>query len=246
MASPLHPSPLEVSVIYFRAGYTPTDYSTPAHYALREKLSRSRAISCPTLALQLAGGKKVQQALTKHGVLERFLLPSSPHAFGPEAFTAVDASAIRATWMAMWGLEDPASPADGLQDGVSRAYAAAERLVLKPQREGGGNNVYKEAIPAFLDALPARERAAWVAMALIEPPHGTGGYLVRAGSGAEGAGRAEVVSELGVFGWALFQGRNGKVEQGEGGYLVRTKGRESDEGGVAVGFSVLDSMVLVD
>lgn len=28
-------------------------------------------------------------------------------------------------------------------------------------------------------------------------------------------------------------------------YLLRTKGRESDEGGVAVGFSVLDSVVLV-
>ena len=28
--------------------------------------------------------------------------------------------------------------------------------------------------------------------------------------------------------------------------IVRTKGRESDEGGVAVGFSVLDSVLLVN
>jgi hypothetical protein len=34
------------------------------------------------------------------------------------------------------------------------------------------------------------------------------------------------------------------VEQ-ELGWLVRTKGTESDESGVAVGFSVLDSVVLV-
>jgi hypothetical protein len=35
-------------------------------------------------------------------------------------------------------------------------------LVLKPQREGEGNNVYKEAIPAFLDILSPDERQAWV------------------------------------------------------------------------------------
>ena len=90
---------------------------------------------------------------------------------------------------------------------------------------------------------------AWVAIALIEPPQGTGGYLVRAGADAggdeSGAAKAEVASELGIFGWALF-GPRGRVQQGgagkkwsEGAFLVRTKGRKSDEGGVAVGFSVL-------
>ena len=34
-------------------------------------------------------------------------------------------------------------------------------------------------------------------------------------------------------------------ESGAIGWLVRTKGKESDEGGVAVGYSVLDSLVLV-
>ncbi len=54
-----------------------------------------------------------------------------------------------------------------------------------------------------------------------------------------------MVSELGMFGWALFG--EGKVKETEsGGWLVRTKVRESDEGGVAVGFSVLDSGLLVD
>jgi glutathione synthase len=58
--------------------------------------------------------------------------------------------------------------------------------------------------------------------------------------------KAEVVSELGIFGWALFGGKDGGVEEKEVGWLVRTKGKESDEGGVATGFSVLDSVLLVD
>lgn len=236
-------------MIYYRAGYTPNDYPTPAHYALREYLSRARAVSCPTLALQLAGGKKVQQVLTQPGVLERFLQPSSSSSspasatFGPESFSDADLALVRASWVPMWGLSDTEP------DGVERARAEYANLVLKPQREGGGNNVYHASIPAFLDVLPEAERAAWIAMSLIAPPANVGGYLVRAGSGQGGAIRADVVSELGVFGWALFGGpeeRSNKVEEKEGGWLVRTKGRESDEGGVAVGFSVLDSILLVD
>ena len=144
----------------------------------------------------------------------------------------------------MWGLDDD-TDVGGL-DGVRHALALHEKLVLKPQREGGGNNVYKTSIPPFLSTLPEREREAWIAMQLIEPPEGVGNYLVRAGGANEGAHKADVVSELGIFGWALFGKRDEKVEEAGGGWLVRTKGRESDEGGVAVGFSVLDSVLLVD
>jgi glutathione synthase len=136
--------------------------------------------------------------------------------------------------------------------GTRLARFKAPSLVLKPQREGGGNNVYREAIPAFLDALPAEEREAWIAMEMIETPRGVSGYLVRASPSSSGTDngstekkvvRAEVVSELGIFGYALF-GEGVMVER-EVGWLVRTKGTESNEGGVAAGFSVLDSVVLV-
>ena len=219
---------VEISTVYYRAGYTPTDYPIPTAYDTRQLLERSRAIQCPSLALQLAGGKKVQEVLTRPGVLERFLRADE----GLED--------IRATWMEMWGLDS-----DATRSGVDRAREQASQLVLKPQREGGGNNVYKSAIPAFLDSLPERERGAWIAMKLIRPPRGVGGYLVQAGSGGRGIVRSDVVSELGIFGWSLFG--NGKVNEEKAvGWLVRTKGEGVDEGGVATGFSVLDSVVLVD
>ncbi|KIJ59048.1 hypothetical protein HYDPIDRAFT_118873 [Hydnomerulius pinastri MD-312] len=126
-------------------------------------------------------------------------------------------------------------------------------LVLKPQREGGGNNVYKSDIPQFLETLSPQDRQAWIAMELIVPPAGVGGYLVRAGGMNGGAGalpektvRSETISELGIFGWALFSKEKVVEEQGNVGWLMRTKGVESNEGGVAAGFSVLDSVVLVD
>ena len=58
--------------------------------------------------------------------------------------------------------------------------------------------------------------------------------------------KTDVVSELGIFGWALFGGPLKSVEEKQVGWLVRTKGKESNEGGVATGFSVLDSLLLED
>lgn len=240
---------VEISVVYFRAGYTPVDYPTPAHYDTRYLLESSRAIQCPSIQLQLAGGKKVQQVLTNPGVLEGFLCDEAR--WGTAVFSREDIDALRSSWMGMWGLdEDVDTPPDAPQlpesSGVRKARALASSLVLKPQREGGGNNIYKDAIPAFLDTLPPVEREAWIAMELIAAPEGLGNFLVRAGGGTDSAVKTDVVSELGIFGWALFGGKDGAVREKEVGWLVRTKGKDSNEGGVATGFSVLDSLLLVD
>jgi glutathione synthase len=233
-------TPTQISTVYYRAGYSPVDYPTPLHYEIRISLERSRAIKCPSIQLQLAGGKKVQQVLTEPGVLESFLLNGNLSGTSSGDITAEDVAAIRDSWMNMWGLDE-----DG-EVGASKARASADRLVLKPQREGGGNNVYKSSIPPFLDTLPVDEREVWIAMELINTPNWLGNYLVRAGSGTGGAVKTEVVSELGIFGWALFGPEAKGIKEKEVGWLVRTKGKDSDEGGVATGFSVLDSLVLVN
>ncbi|EAU85776.2 glutathione synthase [Coprinopsis cinerea okayama7 len=248
-------STTEISVVYYRSGYMPHEYPTPAHYTVRLILESSKAINCPTIALQLAGGKKVQEVLTRPGVVEKFL---------PE-FSAEQIAELRGSFMDMWGLDEDSQDAVGSTEtggqgkseplGTTKARKEFASLVLKPQREGGGNNVYKDDIPAFLDKLPPEEREAWIAMRLIEVPQGVRGWLLRAGSvgyssdtlSAHNAVEAEVVSELGIFGWALFgkDGEKEKIEEKEVGWLVRTKGKDSNEGGVATGFSVLDSLVLV-
>jgi glutathione synthase len=236
--SPLSDTAIEVSTVYFRAGYTPKDFTIPAHWTTRILLERSRAIKCPSLPLQLAGGKKVQQVLAKPGVLERFLCDGKRWG---EAFTfhTREVEEMREGWMEMWGLDEGESK----EEGMHKARSRAAHLVLKPQREGGGNNVYTKAVLPFLDALPPKERQAWIAMELITPPKGTISYLLRAGG--DGPVKAEVVSELGIFGWSLFGGGDGKIKEKEAGWLLRTKGKDNNEGGVAAGFSVLDSLVLV-
>ncbi|KAL7419828.1 Glutathione synthetase [Cryptotrichosporon argae] len=239
---------LEVGLIYYRAAYTPTDYPSATEWATRLRLEQSAAIKCPSMALQLAGAKKVQQVLAEPGVLERFLLaPDRPDVgFGPGAgsVTQADVDRLRSTWTGLWPLDD--SPLG--RDAYRLAKEQPARFVLKPQREGGGNNVYRHDIPPFLaaleedgDTVPPR-RAGYILMELIEPPKDVFNLLVRGGETR--ARRADVVSELGVYGVMLF-GEGTEVVNREAGTLLRTKGRESDEGGVAIGISSIDSPVLV-
>jgi glutathione synthetase len=241
---------IEISTVYFRAGYGPADYIHSSNFEVRYLLERSSAIKCPSIALQLAGSKKVQQVLTQPGVVERYLCDKEK--WGPETFGKEEIDELRASWMEMWGLDedvvgvDGAAPGEGETAGVRKARESAASLVLKPQREGGGNNIYKNAIPGFLDGLSAEERPGWIAMKVIDVPTGLKNFLVRADRDDGGRpAEVEVASELGIFGWALF-GSGESITEKEAGWLLRTKGKENDEGGVAAGFSVLDSLVLVD
>ncbi|KAF8693853.1 Glutathione synthetase, partial [Rhizoctonia solani] len=241
--------PSEISVVYFRATYTPNDFKSSTDWDTRILLEKSRAIKCPSLPLQLAGGKMIQAVLAAPGVLERFIgRTEEEKEWIPE---------IRNSWMEMWPLASSPETSDFISSlktvaisntvnplpsaghsGITRASELYSQLVLKPQREGGGNNVYHDSIPPFLKSLEANleEARAWIAMRLIQPPKsGSENYLV--GAGTSKALKKDTVSELGIFGWSLFGGPGTIVDEKTVGWLVRTKGRESDEGGVAVGYS---------
>lgn len=89
--------------------------------------------------------------------------------------------------------------------------------MLKPQREGGGNNVYgPEVKQELLKMRDSKERIAWIVMekyhhfsakkkqhfmifnCRINPPISKG-YIVRPG-GSNPPKLVDVVSELGIFG----------------------------------------------
>ena len=86
-----------------------------------------------------------------------------------------------------------------------KAYEMAmknpSRFVVKPQREGGGNNVYGEDIVPFLEKIKdSSERDAYILMDRIFPPK-TINYMVR--PGWKEPKKTEVISELGIFGYII-------------------------------------------
>lgn len=229
----------EVTTIYLRALYAPSEYASPESWSARLHLERSAAIKCPTVLTQLAGCKKVQQVLTSTS-------PDHLRRLLPKVDDSV-LSSLRSTFAPQYDLS-PGS--EGLSIALDQSRAASH--VLKPQREGGGNNIYKTSIPGFLKSLGStRQYASYILMELIKPPAEARNTVLRSdGSVASG----NVISELGIFGACLW--RQGEATAGEGrarlqvlhneegGYLMRTKGEENDEGGVAAGFSSLDSILL--
>lgn len=224
----------EVTTVYFRAGQSPDEYDDVT-WAARLHLERSRAVKCPSVLLHLAGIKKVQQILAAPGSphLARFLSEPGRR------------ERVRATFAPMYPMD--AASADGQR---GRALAldpeTTARFVLKPQREAGGNNIYRSAIPGFLRSIPQTMWPGYVLMEMIEPP-AQRNVILRGGELQAGG----VVCELGVWGTILWRRTGGDrgvevLRNEEAGYLLRTKGDQSEEGGVAAGFGAVDSVCLVD
>jgi len=225
----------EVSTVYFRAGYSPDDYTKEEDWAARLHLEKSRAIKCPSILAHLAGCKKVQQVLAT---------PHSPHLrrFLPDAGVA---SRVLSTFAPIYPLDE--SEAGKQARKLATDPDSAVRYVLKPQREGGGNNIYRKAIPSFLAEVPESQWPAYILMEMIEPPP-LQNTILRNGELQKGG----VICELGVYGVCLWRSGIPGVPKGEilesfeAGYLLRTKGDQSEEGGVAAGFGAVDSCCLVD
>lgn len=223
----------EVAVVYFRAGYGPGDYPDANSWKARLQLESSHAIKCPTILTQLAGAKKIQQVLatptsSTPSILNRFIKNRS-----------TDIEQLERTFTNIFPLDD--SPA-GLE---ARKLAVDEEqcksYVLKPQREGGGNNTYRSAIPPFLKSLPETHWKSYILMEIITPPP-VHNIILRNGVLEQGG----VICELGVYGTCLWnQATKEVLHNEEAGYLLRTKGDKSEEGGVAAGFGSMDSVRLV-
>lgn len=211
-----------VAVVYFRAGYAPSDYPSESEWRARLLMEQSSAIKCPSIAYHLAGTKKIQQELAKPNVLERFLENKD------------DIVKVRKCFAGLWSLED--------SNIVNDAIEKPGLYVMKPQREGGGNNIYGDDVRETLLRIEKEgsdENAAYILMQRIFPTLSPA-ILIRQGISR----KDHVISELGVYA-AYLRNKTKVIINEECGYLLRTKVSSSNEGGVVAGVGVLDSIYLV-
>jgi glutathione synthetase len=216
----------EVGVIYMRSGYNPDQYPTELEWDARYRMEISLAIKSPSIHYHLAGTKKVQQELAKEGILEKFL--------GDKA----QMDSVRDIFTGLYSLDKDATGDKNLENALKNP----EKYVLKPQREGGGNNVYGDDIKPFLENIrDSDERCAYILMDRISPPI-IKNYMVRPGMEPM---LADCISELGVFGYVIGT-KTEILENNQVGHMLRTKLSHVNEGGVAAGLGALDSVYLVD
>ena len=105
-------------------------------------------------------------------------------------------------------------------------YAGSlENMILKNNNEGGGKSCVFDHVPDFVNGLKEEEKKGWIVMERIHP-------VVH---------HDRFVSEIGIGGGVLSL--NGKILRNEYiGYLIRTKDHKENEGGVAAGFSKVNSL----
>jgi len=249
----------EVAVVYFRAGYAPTDYpsgyntndGSGIEWLARERLERGSATKCPSLGYHLAGTKKVQQELARADVVERF--------FPEESDGDETAAQIRTAFAGLYSLGADANEQDMAAVKEVLFNGGEDRYVLKPQREGGGYNYYGKDLSDKLKEncnISEEEEngedgektvklsptlSEFILMERLFPPQQRA-ILLRNGQ-VEGTGMT--ISELGCFGTIIASGEEGNVVHNEyAGFLLRTKFSGVDEGGVASGFATLSSPYL--
>jgi hypothetical protein len=119
------------------------------------------------ISLHLAGCKKVQQVLAKPGQLELFVHSESELAQLRDVFAGLytlDKNELRDN-------ANTDSDAERVFTQIKqKAMDNPNMFVMKPQREGGGNNIYKEHITSALQSMNEEELAAYILMERIFPP----------------------------------------------------------------------------
>lgn len=215
---------VEIAVVYYRTAYAPQQMDAKS-WEVRLRIELSRAIKCPSVQYHLAGTKKVQQVLAQPDVLGRFFT------------NKVIADSVHATFTGLYSLDLTPEGHKAALDGINNP----NKYVLKPQREGGGNNVYGEDVRTKLKELGrTKAREGYILMELIEPPITTN-YIVRPGGTVE---PHSIVSELGIFG-VILGDQDDILHNSEAGHILRTKAKGTSEGGICAGFGALDSVYLV-
>jgi len=216
-----------VSVVYFRAGYSPEDHPSEAEWEARLLIEKSMAIKCPNIALHLTGSKKIQQALAEEGALERFLTPQ-------------ECILMRQVFAGLYALDNISS--ENLAVLKERVYADSTGYVMKPQREGGGNNVYCQELVKCLRTLSDADLGAFILMERIKSPRQMASLVRSSRAHAE-----MCLSEIGIFGVYLSTADASAefLVNNYEGYILRVKPEKTDEGGVASGYAVLGCPKLV-
>lgn len=161
------------------------------------------------------------------------------------------------------------------EENVEKVLKNPENYVLKPQREGGGNNYYKSAITEMLLKIKDLENKSstngsqtngngshedkemynkdmYIVMELLRPVT-SNNYIISPKSqlalskvgSSDLLSKMQITNELGIYGVLVRDGEKTILNQTTG-YCLRTKPAEENEGGVMCGTGALDSIYFID
>ena len=206
-----------VSVAYFRHFYDPEHFDQGT-WKWRSRVEQSLAIKVPNAIGFLIGTKRVQQGLVD---MDAFL-------------TSHDLIDVKACFAEQCSLADPRA----------MELIKTGSFVLKPQREGGGHNVFGLDIVEFVSRLSEKEYPMYTLQRLIKPPVVENVRIIDQ-TGCEQT-IEKVVQELGIYGMILADNQLDQILYNKAiGHVLRSKEASRNEGCVTKGYGFLDCPRLV-
>jgi glutathione synthase len=238
----------EVAIVYYRAGYAPDHFKSHIEWDALLRIEMSKSVKCPTIGTFLSGMKKIQEFISYEKNLNNLLEND-----------AEKINAVKSVFAEFFKLDN--------EKNMDRVLTNPENYVLKPQREGGGNNYYKAEIREILSKIRELEkdsnsvenqnsdhkfkRELYVVMELLRPAISKNFLIspklqmIAKQSGKECLTKINITNELGIYGVLV---KNGPVTvlNESSGYCLRSKPAEDDEAGVMCGSGALDSVYFID
>ncbi|RNA33549.1 glutathione synthetase isoform X2 [Brachionus plicatilis] len=172
----------EIGIVYFKSGFDPSDYPSEKEWEARYLLEQSMAIKSPKIEFQLMNTKKFQQYLYESNALEMYIDNEKT------------LKLIRSTFVKQLTFKKGFNQA--IFDLIEKE---CENLVLKNQREGGGNNIFGKEIKLHIQNFEEKELEQFVLMEKINSTKEIN-YLIYPPDEIK---KAEISNEIGTFGIAL-------------------------------------------
>jgi glutathione synthase len=221
-----------VSLFYFRAGYSEKDYPDEESWKAREAIEMCSAVKCPNIDTFLCTFKIFQYYLKKkENLLKYFLFLTLRYI--PEESIINDISRFFTSIYYTGDISDK----DELQIILEDVKKNTNKYIVKPMKEGGGNNYYNNDILKVVDSELINTA---IIMERIVPPE-TETLLLENGKVV----KKNCVSEVSVYGIILSDDTQIHINK-QVGFLLRTKDVSVQEGGVISAAAAIDLPYLVD
>ena len=218
-----------ISMFYFRAGYCESDFQDEESWQGRELIELSTAIKVPDINTFLTTFKVFQYELSK------------PHVMKHYCDNELIINDILRFFGGIYYIKDMNDEAK--KELFSKIKSDPTKYILKPMREGGGNNVYgdklKELIPEEGNEPGDLLKVSVIVDKIDSAVHES--IVLR----NEKISVQNSVSEFSIYGIVLSNENIFEINKSSS-FLVRTKNKDEIEGGIMEGAGAVDLPCLVD
>ena len=218
-----------ISLFYFRASYTENDFPNEESWQGRELIELSTAIKVPDINTFLTTFKIFQYELSKPQILMHY------------CHSELIINDILRFFGGIYNIRDM-SP-DNIKELFSKIKAEPEKYILKPMKEGGGNNItgekLKNIIPEEGNEISDIIKNSVIVEKIDSYEHE--GLVIR----NEKIELQNSISEYSIYGIILANENNIIINKNVS-FLVRTKNKKSIEGGIIEGAGAVDIPCLLN